>query len=85
MSKKTTDYLIRNLGGGSILDVGCYPLSMARMIVGLINGKDFMDPEEYEVQSEINEHRIDLSSEAEINFFRWIISLSILINKRKFR
>ena len=33
---------------------------MARMIVGLINGKEYMDPEEYEVQSEINEHGIDL-------------------------
>ena len=41
---------------------------MARMIVGLINGKDFMDPEEYEVQSEINEHGIDLSSEAKLTF-----------------
>ena len=56
------------LGGGSILDIGCYPLSMARMIVGLINGKEFVDPEEYEVQSEINEHGIDLSSEAKLTF-----------------
>ena len=56
------------LGGGSILDIGCYPLSMARMIVGFINGKEFMDPEEYEVQSEINKHGIDLSSEAKLTF-----------------
>ena len=56
------------LGGGSILDVGCYPLSMARLIVGLINGKEFMDPDEYEVISEINEYGIDLSSEAKLIF-----------------
>ena len=66
--KKDHRLLNPKLGGGSILDIGCYPLSMARMIVGLINGKEFMDPEEYEVQSEINEHGIDLSSEAKLIF-----------------
>ena len=58
---------------------------MARMIVGLINGKELYGSRKYEVQSEINEHGIDLSSEAKLMFFRWIISLSIFINKRKFR
>ena len=66
--KKDHRLLNPKLGGGSILDIGCYPLSIARMIVGLINGKEFMDPEEYEVQSEINEHGIDLSSKAKITF-----------------
>jgi len=69
-AKVEEDHRLLNpkLGGGSILDIGCYPLSMARMIVGLINGKDFMDPEEYEVQSELNKHGIDLSSEAKLTF-----------------
>ena len=32
------------LGGGGILDVGCYPISMARLIAGAALGKDFADP-----------------------------------------
>lgn len=37
--------LINNaLGGGGILDVGCYPVSMARLIAGAALGSDFADP-----------------------------------------
>ncbi len=32
------------LGGGGILDVGCYPVSMARLIAGAATGKPFADP-----------------------------------------
>ncbi len=32
------------LGGGGILDVGCYPVSLARLIAGVAAGKDFLDP-----------------------------------------
>jgi predicted dehydrogenase len=32
------------LGGGGILDVGGYPLSFARLIAGLIEGKPFAEP-----------------------------------------
>ena len=56
------------LGGGSILDIGCYPLSMARMIVGSANGKSFMDPESYEVQANLSEDGVDLSAEAKLMF-----------------
>ena len=34
----------RRLGGGGILDVGCYPLSMARLIAGAALGKPFVEP-----------------------------------------
>ena len=30
--------------GGAILDVGCYPVSMARLIAGAAAGKPFLDP-----------------------------------------
>ena len=57
------------LGGGSILDIGCYPLSMARMIVGIINGKEFLDPIEIKLESkEINEDGIDLFSTVNLSF-----------------
>ncbi|HEX8521846.1 MAG TPA: aldo/keto reductase [Tepidisphaeraceae bacterium] len=32
------------LGGGGILDVGCYPVSMSRLIAGAATGRDFADP-----------------------------------------
>ncbi|HYE20410.1 MAG TPA: Gfo/Idh/MocA family oxidoreductase [Tepidisphaeraceae bacterium] len=32
------------LGGGGILDVGCYPVSMARLIAGVASGKPFAEP-----------------------------------------
>src|SRR5687768_2022995 len=32
------------LGGGGILDVGCYPVSMSRLIAGAAMGKNFADP-----------------------------------------
>ena len=32
------------LGGGGILDVGCYPVSMSRLIAGAALGRDFAEP-----------------------------------------
>jgi predicted dehydrogenase len=34
----------KDLGGGGILDVGCYPASMARLIAGAAAGQPFLDP-----------------------------------------
>jgi predicted dehydrogenase/aryl-alcohol dehydrogenase-like predicted oxidoreductase len=36
--------LANDLAGGGILDVGCYPVSMARLIAGAAAGKPFLDP-----------------------------------------
>jgi predicted dehydrogenase len=32
------------LGGGGILDVGCYAVSMSRLVAGIANGEPFIDP-----------------------------------------
>ncbi|HUJ42801.1 MAG TPA: Gfo/Idh/MocA family oxidoreductase [Opitutaceae bacterium] len=34
----------RALGGGGILDVGCYPVSLARLVAGAAEGRPFADP-----------------------------------------
>ena len=34
------------LGGGGILDIGCYPVSMSRLVAGAAVGKPFADPVE---------------------------------------
>ena len=34
----------RRLGGGGILDIGCYPVSMARLLAGAALGKPFAEP-----------------------------------------
>jgi predicted dehydrogenase len=37
----------KELGGGGILDVGCYPVSFSRLIAGATEGKAFLDPVEF--------------------------------------
>ncbi len=36
--------LNHTLGGGGILDIGCYPVSMARLLAGVARGKPFENP-----------------------------------------
>jgi len=36
--------LNRSLGGGGILDVGCYPMSLVRLVAGVAKGGDFIEP-----------------------------------------
>lgn len=40
----TNRALSNELGGGSILDVGCYPISMVRLIAGVDLGKEYAEP-----------------------------------------
>jgi predicted dehydrogenase len=35
------------LGGGTILDLGCYPVTYARHIAGAVQGKDYADPVDF--------------------------------------
>lgn len=53
-------YLNHELGGGGILDVGCYPVSFVRLIAGAALGKDFADPVEVKASGYIgDESRVD--------------------------
>ena len=61
---------LRNLhmGGGAILDVGCYPLSMAKLIAGRFNGLSFADPKSINAKGRLDSTGVDLQSEAHIVF-----------------
>ncbi len=76
------EHRLRNpeLGGGSILDIGCYPMSMARLIAGTLMNKNFTDPVKLTASGELSFADIDLSAKAEIKFntdIRAIITSSI--------
>ena len=58
----------RELGGGSILDIGCYPLSIARHAVGAVNDKNFMNPILESCSGELSAQNIDLNAYAKLQF-----------------
>ena len=64
------EHRLRNplLGGGAILDVGCYPLSMVKLIAGSLQGIPFADPESINATGRLDETGVDLQSEAHLIF-----------------
>ena len=78
------DHRLRNLmmGGGAILDVGCYPLSMVKLLAGQILSKSYADPESIEVSGELDTTGVDLNSKAHIIFTDNLkANISCAINK----
>src|SRR4051812_26289914 len=47
------------LAGGGILDVGCYPVSISRLIAGAAQGKDFADPIEVKGSGHLGQTGVD--------------------------
>ena len=61
--------LNRNLGGGGILDIGCYAVSMARLVAGVARGKAFADPIKVEATGKLgNESKVDEYAAALLTF-----------------
>ena len=57
------------LGGGGILDVGCYCTSIARLIAGAAAGKDFAEPTELKAVGHVGaESRVDEWAVASLKF-----------------
>lgn len=61
--------LVNAFGGGGILDVGCYPLSMARLVAGAAQGNPFLNPIEVRGTAHIGESsRVDEAACASLKF-----------------
>lgn len=63
-----------DLAGGGILDVGCYPVSMARLIVGAVSGKPFLDPVKAFGVAHLGEQGTDEWASAVLKFDNEIIA-----------
>jgi predicted dehydrogenase len=63
-----------SLGGGGILDVGCYPVSMSRLIAGIATGRDFADPLEVKGTGHIGQTGIDEYAAATLRFDQGILA-----------
>ena len=57
-----------DLAGGGILDVGCYPASMARLVAGAAVGKAFLDPDKVSGVAHIGESGVDEWASAVLHF-----------------
>jgi predicted dehydrogenase len=58
----------RSLGGGGILDVGGYVVSFARLIAGLVEGKQFAEPTKITANGVIGPHGADETATALLSF-----------------
>lgn len=60
--------LNKELGGGGILDVGCYPVSMARLVAGIANGEAFSEPLELHALGHVGASGVDEYTSAILKF-----------------
>lgn len=56
------------LGGGAILDVGGYPLSLSRLVAGIIEGKPFAEPSDVAAAGTMGPHGADELAVALLKF-----------------
>ncbi|MCC5831225.1 MAG: aldo/keto reductase [Phycisphaeraceae bacterium] len=62
------------LGGGGILDVGCYPVSYARLIAGAAMGRPFADPVSVSAEGKLTETGVDGWAAAALRFENGIVA-----------
>lgn len=66
--------LANDLGGGGILDVGCYCTSMARLIAGAAIGKDLAEPTVVQGAGHLGETGVDEWAVASLKFAGGIVA-----------
>ena len=79
------EHRLRNpmLGGGAIMDVGCYPLSMSKLLAGRLLKKPYADPKSIEACGNLDETGVDSNSKARILFSENIeANISCAINEK---
>jgi predicted dehydrogenase len=64
----------KELGGGGILDVGCYPASMSRLIAGAAAGKPFLNPVQVKGCGKVSPTGVDLYAAATLQFENDIVA-----------
>ncbi|WP_172124432.1 MULTISPECIES: aldo/keto reductase [unclassified Devosia] len=72
-----------DLAGGGIMDVGCYPVSIARFIAGATQNQPFLDPVEVTGTARLNAEGTDDWAAATLTFPNGIIaqvSCAVLVN-----
>ena len=72
------------MAGGGILDVGGYPVSMARLIAGAVEGKPFLDPDKVSGVGHLGQTGVDEWASAVLKFPNNVIaevSCSIMANQ----
>ncbi len=62
------------LAGGGILDVGGYPVSMARLIAGAVEGKSFLEPESVSGAGHLGQTGVDEWASAILKFPNGIVA-----------
>ncbi|MDK4723410.1 MULTISPECIES: aldo/keto reductase [Rhizobium] len=86
MGKVNPDHRLfaNETAGGGILDVGGYPVSMARLIAGAVDGKPFLDPEKVSGVGHLGQTGVDEWASAVLKFPNNVIaevSCSIMANQ----
>ncbi len=65
----------RALGGGGILDIGCYPVSFARLVAGAADGQPFADPVSVTGAGHLHpETRVDAYAAATLKFASGVVA-----------
>lgn len=63
-----------HLAGGGILDVGCYPVSIARLIAGAVAGKPFLEPTNVAGVAHLGQSGVDEWASAILKFENNIVA-----------
>lgn len=65
----------RELGGGAILDIGCYPVSYSRLMAGAALGRPFVEPEQFKATgSLLAETGVDAYATAAVKYPNGIVA-----------
>jgi predicted dehydrogenase len=63
------------LGGGGILDVGCYPVSLSRLVAGAASGEPFLDPEHVDGVARLHpQAAVDVYAAATLGFANGVVA-----------